>query len=234
MSRFYESIARYYDRIFPVGRAQLNLLLELTGPESNRVLDVACGTGSYSRELLLQGHEVVAIDNDPIMVQLAREKTPGLDVRLVPMEALDSIEGGFDVIFCIGNSLAHLEGQAAVETFIQDAYHLLHTDGSLLIQIVNYDRILNHDITGLPTIDHNDIVFERHYHIGDDLIDFHSYLETEEGKYENHQTLYPVLTEDLLDAFEKAGFIGIQMFENFYGDSFDINTSMFLIILATK
>lgn len=234
MSTFYKSIARYYDRIFPVGQPQLELILDLAGQASSRVLDVACGTGSYSRELFLRGHEVVAIDNDPAMLELARDKTPGLDVRRVPMESIDCIEGGFDLIFCIGNSLVHLEDQTEIEGFIKDAYDLLHTDGSLLVQIVNYDRILSQKIGGLPTIDHNDLTFERHYHIEEDSIDFHTYLETEDGKVENHQPLYPILSEDLLDAFEKAGFIGIQMFENFYGDSFDINTSMFLIVLATK
>lgn len=234
MKTFYQSIARYYDRIFPVGPAQCELLLDLAGPGSSRVLDIACGTGGYSRELFLSGHEVVAIDNDPAMVQLARDKTPGLDVRLMPMEALDCIEGGFDVIFCIGNSIVHLEDQAAIDHFVKDAYDLLHTDGTLLIQLVNYDRILSQNIAGLPTIDHNDLVFERHYHIHHGKIDFHTYLHTEDGRLENHQPLYPVKTEDLIESFEKAGFIGIQIFENFYGDSFDINTSMFLIILATK
>lgn len=234
MSSFYESIGRYYDRIFPAGQAQLDLLTELTEADNCRVLDVACGTGSYSRELFLHGHEVVAIDNDPTMVRLAREKTPGLDVWLMGMEEISNLAGGFDLIFCIGNSLVHLDSLEKIEQFVKEAYQLLHTDGTLLIQIVNFDRILSQEIPGLPTIDGDEVSFERYYHRDGEYLDFHTLLDSADGQFENHQRLYPIQTEALVEAFEKAGFIGIQVFENFYGDSFDINTSMFLITLATK
>lgn len=234
MSTFYESIARYYDRIFPVTQAQLDLLFDLASPESSRILDAACATGGYARELFLQGHEVVAIDQSPSMVQIARENTPGLDARVIPMEALDCIEGGFDVIYCIGNALADLEDAEAIEKFIHDAYDLLHTDGTLLVHVVNYDRILSQEVQVLPKIEEDGLVFERYYHLGEKGLDYRTILTTEDGRLENHHPLYPVLTEELIEAFEKAGFIGIQIFENFYGDSFDYNTSMFLIVLATK
>lgn len=234
MSSFYHSIAQYYDQIFPLARPQLDLLLELSAADNCRVLDVACGTGSYARELFLRGHEVVAIDNHPRMVELAREKTPGLDVRRMDMQDIKHLSGGFDLIFCIGNSLVHLESIEQIEQFIQDAYHLLHTDGTLLIQIVNFDRILSQQIPGLPTIDNEDVTFERYYHLDGGHLDFHTFLDSPNGRDENHQRLYPIRTEQLIEAFEKAGFIGIQVFENFYGDSYDVNTSMFLITLATK
>lgn len=234
MSSFYQSIGRYYDRIFPVGQAQLDLLNELSDSGNCRILDVACGTGSYSRELFLQGHEVIAIDNDDTMIEIARQKTPGLDVRLMGMEDIHQLEGGFDVIFCIGNSLVHLDSLEKIERFVYDAYQLLHTDGSLLIQIVNFERILSQDIPGLPSIDYDELSFERFYHSDGEFLDFHTKLEVSDGSFENHQRLFPIQTEQLIEAFEKAGFIGIQVFENFYGDSYDVNTSMFLITLATK
>lgn len=234
MSDFYTSIAAHYDYIFPLSDVTLQMLVEVADVPSKRILDVACGSGSYAHALQALGHEVVAVDNDARMLELAKAKDETLDLRLLEMTDIDHLEGGFDLIFCIGNSLVHLENLEAIERFIEDCYDLLHTDGSLLVQIINYDRILDSEIDHLPTITNEHLCFERFYHRTHQGIDFHTVLHVDAERFENHVTLYPVLYDDLIDRFDQAGFIGIQVFENFQGDSFDPKTSYSLIILATK
>lgn len=234
VSDFYSSIAEHYDYIFPLSDVTLQMLVEVADVPSKRILDVACGSGSYAHALQSLGHEVVAIDNDERMLELAEAKDDTLDLRHMEMKDIRRLEGGFDLIYCIGNSLVHLDSLEAIDRFIQHSYDLLHTDGSLLVQIINYDRILDSEIDHLPTITNDRLSFERHYHRTEEGIDFHTLLHVDDEQFENHVTLYPVLFDDLIDSFDRAGFIGIQVFENFQGDSFDPKTSYMLILLATK
>lgn len=75
------------------------LVLELAQPrETDRVLDVACGTGLVSRLFKGRVAEVVGVD---ITVDMAEQARPHLD-RLViaPAEALPFPDGAFDVVVC--------------------------------------------------------------------------------------------------------------------------------------
>jgi demethylmenaquinone methyltransferase/2-methoxy-6-polyprenyl-1,4-benzoquinol methylase len=57
----------------------------VAGIEPGRVLDVACGTGLVTRELVRRGCSVVGLDQSPDMLAEARRRLP--DVRFVAGEA---------------------------------------------------------------------------------------------------------------------------------------------------
>jgi demethylmenaquinone methyltransferase/2-methoxy-6-polyprenyl-1,4-benzoquinol methylase len=57
----------------------------VAGIEPGRVLDVACGTGLVTRELVRRGCSVVGLDQSPDMLAEARRRLPG--VRFVAGEA---------------------------------------------------------------------------------------------------------------------------------------------------
>jgi 2-polyprenyl-3-methyl-5-hydroxy-6-metoxy-1,4-benzoquinol methylase len=50
----------------------------LLGPGGGRVLDAGCGTGRLAVELARRGREVVGVDRDPVMLDVARAKAPTL------------------------------------------------------------------------------------------------------------------------------------------------------------
>jgi SAM-dependent methyltransferase len=61
-----------------------------------RVLEVGCGWGWFAQRLVAElGVEVVAIDQSPRMVELARER--GVDARVGDAQALDLPDGELDV-----------------------------------------------------------------------------------------------------------------------------------------
>jgi SAM-dependent methyltransferase len=74
----------------------LNGLLALRGDE--RVLDVGCGTGAVAYALASSAREVVAIDTDASMVELARAGAPpNVHLEVADGEQLPFAAGEFDV-----------------------------------------------------------------------------------------------------------------------------------------
>ncbi len=71
----------------------------LAGPRpGERALDVGCGTGALTAELVerLGAGAVSAVDPSQSFVDVTRSRFPGLDVRLAQAERLPFPDGGFD------------------------------------------------------------------------------------------------------------------------------------------
>lgn len=224
---FYEEISKYYDLVFPVDSEQVKFISECAGQEGNRVLDVACGTGGYAAALAERGYEVAAVDLDAGMVEAAHKKmeSRGLNVtvRQADMKALtDTVKSKYKCIFCIGNSIVHLGSDAEILKALQQMQQLLEDSGTLVLQIINYDRILKYGVNELPPIKNPEagIEFVRKYEYEGDKnsIHFNTVLrvaqEGSEEVFENTVDLIPLRSNKMMELMEKARFRKIQ----FYGD----------------
>ncbi|KAI9642008.1 hypothetical protein NHQ30_009879 [Ciborinia camelliae] len=81
MSTQYDSIGIHYDtlNVMPIQQIQHTAMRRLIGPldSSKRILELACGTGFYTRQLLFWGaSHVTALDISPIMISAARTALP--------------------------------------------------------------------------------------------------------------------------------------------------------------
>ncbi len=64
------------------------------------VLDVACGTGIWTQQLIRYTDEVVALDASPEMLERCRQRLRGESVRYVEADVFESRSiGSFDVVF---------------------------------------------------------------------------------------------------------------------------------------
>jgi ubiquinone/menaquinone biosynthesis C-methylase UbiE len=72
----FRGTARYYDRFrVPYPRSLVDDLAERSGASgTGRLLDLACGTGQLSFALRSHFEEVWAVDQEPGMIGVAREK----------------------------------------------------------------------------------------------------------------------------------------------------------------
>jgi SAM-dependent methyltransferase len=71
------------------------------------VMDLACGTGNLTRELLLRGYRVSGLDASAEMLSVAREKLP--EVEFFQGDFLRwGIERDFDAVTCVFDSLNNI------------------------------------------------------------------------------------------------------------------------------
>jgi len=96
----FDVAADSYDRFMGQYSSQLSAqLAELAGIEAGqRVIDVGCGPGALTTELVqrLGANAVAAVDPSEQFVEAARERHPGVDVQLAPAEDLPFADDEFD------------------------------------------------------------------------------------------------------------------------------------------
>ena len=234
MSDFYAKIAKYYDYIFPTGKAQADLIKELAGPPPKDILDAACGSGGYAQTLRNEGYNITAIDLSKKMVDKLKGKDSSIDARVLNMLEVEKLDKQFDLIFCIGNSIVHLDNNDEIYTFLEGCKKSLKPYGKLLLQVVNYDRVLAKNIKSLPPIQNHkvNLIFERYYKYVEEShkVNFKTILKVDGQKLENNVLLHPVKSAELTSFLEQLGFINIHLYGSFKKDPFCPMESFPLIV----
>ncbi|MCB2208228.1 MAG: class I SAM-dependent methyltransferase [Bacteroidetes bacterium] len=241
---FYKSISTYYHHIFPLNIAQVAFVRQsFNETQQLELLDIGCGIGELSFELSRHFKKVDAIDLDESMIKKADQdfgpKARNLNFNVFNMLEIERNFGAnsMDTIVCFGNTLVHLDGPKQLLNFFRQSRSVLKKHGKLLLQIINYDRIIDQNIHFLPTIENDVIKFVRNYrlHPNQKKLDFETILTIKEtGKtFENTIPLYPLRKLEIDQLLTSAGYAEIKYFGNFKREDLQEN-SMQLIIEAKK
>ena len=243
---FYEQISKFYDYIFPVGSSQLDFIRKVSGEPPKEILDVACGSGGYSLELAKYGYHVTAVDADDEMVRLAREKADASGARINALKCdMRDMEGTlntvYNCVFCIGNSLVHLGSLDEITDVLKQMNTLLPPGGALVLQVINYDRIMKYGVSELPVIRNEDVGLEfvRMYEYLNEsgMINFNTVLTvksgTDTGRFVNTVKLLPLRSADMLEALTDAGYRDIRFYGDFQFSDYN-DSSYMLVVKATR
>lgn len=122
-----------------------------------RILDVGCGSGEHTRHFAERGWESVGIDVSERMieeaVQLAGKTDAGGSARFAvwpAARAAELPEAPFGAAICVGNTLAFVEGEEALASFLGGVADALAPGAPFLIQLLNYERITGLPVRALP------------------------------------------------------------------------------------
>jgi 2-polyprenyl-3-methyl-5-hydroxy-6-metoxy-1,4-benzoquinol methylase len=207
------------------------------------VLDIGCGSGVHAILLAQAGARVTAVDPSAELIELARqhaqEAKVEIDLRVASMQSLAStIDGAFDTVLCLGNTLPHLLTEEELESSLQGISQLLAPEGTLLLQLLNYDRILSQRKRVVGIRRAGEQLFVRFYDFTEPNLTFNILRITLEGSKSAHEListeLYPWRGSELLQLLESTGFGELQVHSDLLQSPFNPDNSTDLVIVARK
>jgi len=240
--KFYSSIAPFYNNIFPLNLSQVKFINDsFHDTDDLDILDVGCGVGTLIQELDKTYTNITGIDLDSEMIEIAKKRAylnnPKVKIgnMLELTNQFNSQE--FSIITCFGNTLVHLPFESDIHTFISQSFQLLKAGGKLLLQIINYDRIIENKVDSLPTIDNEKVNFIRAYEYLKDInkINFKTKLTIKENNQviDNAQLLIPIRSSELVTILKEVGFKQVNVFGGF-NRSLLTKESLPLVVKASK
>src|SRR5215831_21272735 len=148
----YERFGEFYDAVMGDRRAAAAQVMELiraAKPGAKSVLELGCGTGSILKGLQ-DTYEVSGLDVSGKMLSLARKKVPRS--KLFRQNMVDfQIDGRFDVIICVFDSINHLRRFSDWKKVFAAARRHLFPGGCFIFDI-NTQRKLERLIAGPPWV----------------------------------------------------------------------------------
>jgi glycine/sarcosine N-methyltransferase len=242
MGKIKDSFAQSYDRfvkrptLLPIG------LSELVGStNAKEIAEFASGTGTVSIGLSLEGYKVTGVDYSPDMIRQAQNKAEEFKSKTHFVEAdIAKIDLGrkFDLLLCLGNTVPHFVSTKPLGALLANARKHLNDGGVLILQQLNYNRILTEKpATFEINVDRN-IVRIKQYRYRKTLIDF--WVTIADGSHIPPQinnskiTLKPWLRNDLVTAVDNAGFKRIRVYGNYSKERFSIKSKDLILVAVAS
>ena len=165
MSNFYSKLAPYYDHIYSEldYRSQAvrvhEIIQEFKKTGGNRLLDVACGTGTHIK-YLVDTYEATGFDLSSEMLVVAREKCPSVEFIQGNMVDLN-LGRKFDIITCLFGSIGYLTKEGdLVKTIKHFAEHIV-TGGVVIIEPMFTKETYHEGFIGISCVDLPEIKIAR-------------------------------------------------------------------------
>jgi 2-polyprenyl-3-methyl-5-hydroxy-6-metoxy-1,4-benzoquinol methylase len=245
---FYDKIANFYDNMTHLNdrivREKGVLQYWVERYQFRSALDAGCGSGVHTLALAALGIHSAGIDSSTKMIQRAKKNALELGFGNISFikasfdSAFDQIQETFDAIFCMGNSLSHILDQKELLAAIEGFDQLLNLNGILVIQILNYDKILDEKnrIVAITREDNHEYI--RFYDFMDTVLRFNildiNWLNTP-PTFDLYSTeLYPYREQQLAAVLDNTGFHINDIFGSMQFEKFDSKTSQNLIFVGKK
>ena len=210
-------------------------------PEMKYAADLGCGSGVDSIALALLGLKVTAFDPSDKMLEVAQENIEKAKAKVtLHNQSADSISNDFDdqfdLVVSLGNTFANIGKEQLVKS-LQRCKQILKPQGILLIQILNYGKILSEKQRIVNITEGVDKYFIRFYDfIGNEVI--FNILTFDKSNPSDQKLISTIVNPysqaDFDTALKKAGFISSQFYSNLDLEEFDKLQSKDLIIKAIK
>lgn len=135
----YHKSARYYDAIYLQQKdyhreAEIlkQIIIQQHPCPANRLLDIACGTGLHL-QWLQDDFQVEGMDINPDMLEIARERLPGLHFHQADMTNFD-LASRYDIILCLFSSIGYVKTLEKLRAALGCMFDHLYPGGLLLVE----------------------------------------------------------------------------------------------------
>jgi len=206
-------------------------------------LDAACGTGLHALLLSQLGVRVVGTDISPDMLSQARinSKAAGVNIKWIeaPLEKLSHhIHQTFGAVLCLGNSIPHLLSKAKLNSALKNFYLLLDPGGWVILQLINYRKVLMEQQRIIGIHRDGDQEFIRFYDLSGKKINFNILTIKWQGNqafpHLQSTPLYPYTRSEIQTVLLKTGLKPIAIYGDMQFGKFQEKQSANLVIVARK
>nr|CEL13802.1 Methyltransferase [Kibdelosporangium sp. MJ126-NF4]CTQ88170.1 Methyltransferase [Kibdelosporangium sp. MJ126-NF4] len=193
----------YDDADHAVARLVETILREHLGHLPDSLLDLGCGTGRDLEHLATLVPDCVGVDHQHGMLDYARRRRPGLDLRHGDMRAL-RLERAFEAITTLGYALADIHSNRDIDRVM--ATYAAHSQPGTVLVIEVIDPLRTGELPRNLTIDLPDLradaITEYRHHHAQQLLEQHRTWRRAQGLVHDQahlRLLYPKELEYYLD-----------------------------------
>jgi len=242
---FYDEIAQDYDEFTNLSVREAGIQTFLDNVQDrygfSSVLDAACGTGIHVVKSAQMGKRAVGADISAGMIEQSRARAKKADVPAIwvtcPMQGLaGTVEGKFDLILCLGNSIPHVLKQSELVQTVAGFAQLLNSGGILLVHFLNYAKILTEQKRIVAINRVGDDEYIRFYDFVGKLVNFNLLKISFQGTKNQHRListpLFPYTAGQLMNCLLKNGFEEVNIFGDLQFNPFDEKTSEAVLLEA--
>lgn len=146
---FYDDFAEDYHLVFADWAASmerqgawLDDFIRSEWPQTETVLDAACGIGTQALPLAARGYRVTASDLSPGAVgraeREARARGLALATSVADLRELSKVHATFDLVLACDNALPHLLSDEEISRALAECHACLRPGGGLLLSLRDY------------------------------------------------------------------------------------------------
>ena len=190
---------------------------------SGLIVDLACGTGSFSKCFDEMGYDVLGVDLSAEMLMHAKNKLPNSNFILSKMEDFCLDEEADGVICCL-DSINHLENKNDVQLAFKNVFKSLKSGGLFVFDvnteykhnIVLADNVFVFDEDDYYLVWENELLDNNEIRI---LLDMFIYNGENYDRYSEDFNEKAYSVQKLIDMLKISGFNNINVYDDLTHDS---------------
>ena len=229
---FIQNVAEYYDELYPITDEQKQFYSNIREyyPAPARFLQIGCGTGELEHVLVKGGADVTGIEVSKELIEIAalRRRTQLMPIRFFQLSTLDMTrflgKNFYNVISCLNSRIVFIRDKTLLRKFFFDCKALLTENGTLVLHLYNFSRVLQSGRTELRTRSSIRVKLSSALTTGKDGTFFmNQRLETGTGKIltiMENEALYPLAKEEIASFAEEAGFTDFSFYGSYAMEAF--------------
>lgn len=248
-NRSYEFLSQIYDDLmqdvnYKQWTEYIIGLIQEQGENPKNILELGCGTGNITVELLEKGYEVVGVDMSEEMLEIAEEKTEKYGDKAILIEQ-DITELDFDVyeidtVIAVNDTFNYILEKEKLKNLLAYLHPRIKTGGQLVFDISSEYKLRH--ILGKNTFGES---FEDMAYLWENYYDEETrQVFMEINIFEKQKELYERLTEshvqkayakdEIIQLLKEAGFRNIKVYADFSFDNHIQNHAQRLFFSCIK
>lgn len=195
--------------------------------KSGTIVDLACGTGSFSTQLAGRGYSVLGVDLSEEMLSVAQDKLTAMDCEyaLIHTKMQDFVADiPVDGVICMLDSINHLTAFDDVRITFENVYKSLKNGGLFIFDVntiykhqqILFEHTFVFDEENYYLVWDNEKVNDREVRI---LLDFFFFNGESYDRYSEEFNEYAYSVDELKAMLNNAGFTDIRIYDELTTDS---------------